>query len=284
MTLFCRVKRNSTQLIDYLYDSRKLIFNLKKRGYDYETLKKISRTVSDLDRNKLVQYKNKNNLFNSIDGKTFIYKTFFDNNIPNMHKCIQNAYNRIKSENNLINDTQIKIINRMQPNLGAILLHNFRIPGYKKYFCNQCYLNNCKICKYMNINYKIKINQNCVIPIVNNSNCNAINCIYIIFCKKCKMFYVGETINLQSRMYNHINDIKTFKPFETKDKCVPLHFRTKNHVENDFSFFVLQSNINNDEYRFQIETYYIHLIARIDRNLLINTKINKLFLINRNRT
>ena len=85
-----------------------------------------------------------------------------------------------------------------------------------------------------------------------------INCIYIIFCKKCKMFYVGETINLQSRMYNHINDIKTFKPFETKDKCVPLHFRTKNHVENDFSFFVLQSNINNDENRFQLKhTTYI---------------------------
>jgi hypothetical protein len=46
---------------DYLYHARNLIFNLADRGYKYKTLAKISRTVSKLNREDLIEYKNRNN-------------------------------------------------------------------------------------------------------------------------------------------------------------------------------------------------------------------------------
>jgi len=78
-------------------------------------------------------------------------------------------------------------------------------------------------------------------------------------------------------MYKHLYDIEKFKPFISEDKCVPLHFRTKKHNYDDFSIFILQSNIVDDDVRFQIETFYINLIKRIDHTLLINTKIPNLY-------
>ena len=96
-------------------------------------------------------------------------------------------------------------------------------------------------------------------------------------CKKLNKFYVGETKDLQQRIYKHLYDIEKFKPLISEDKCVPLHFRMNKHDYIDFSIFVLQSNIVDADVKFQIETFYINLIKRIDHSRLINTKIPNLY-------
>ena len=233
--------------------------------------------VSLIKREELLKYKNKINKFGLIDNNTFILKTNFDNSLSNVHNCIKRAYQNVSNENNKLLDTKLKIINKIQPNLGAILINNFNLPKIKNYFCSPCCLNNCKLCRFINKDYKITINDKCSIPIVNNSNCNAKCCIYILNCKKCKKFYVGETIDLQQRIYKHLYDIKKFKPFISEEKCVPLHFRMNCHNYNDFSILILQSNLFDDDVRFQTETFYINLIKRIDSTLLINSKVPNLY-------
>jgi hypothetical protein len=276
-SLFIRLRRNNSRLFNYFYHANKLILNLRDRGYSYEILRKTARMVSHLKRDDLLKYKDKSNSFGLIDNKTFIFKTNFDNSLSETHKCIQNAFHKVSNENVKLNSTKLKIINKIQPNLGAILINNFKLPKIIKYFCSSCCLNYCKLCRFIKKDYKITINDNCTIPIVNNSNCNAKFCIYFIFCKKCKKFYVGETKDLQQRMYKHLYDIVKFKPFISEDKCVPLHFRMNNHKYDDFSIFILQSNLIEDDVRFQTETFFINLIKRIDPSRLINTKIPNLY-------
>ena len=276
-SLFIRLRRNNSRLFNYFYHARKLIFNLLDREYSYKILNKTARMVSNLKRSDLLKYKDKTSSFGLVNNKTFIFKTQFDNSLPQTHKCIKNAYQKVSKESEKIFDTELKIINKIQPNLGSILINNFKLPIVRNFFCGPCCLNNCKLCRFINKDYKIIINDNCTIPIVNNSNCNAKFCIYFIFCKKCKKFYVGETKDLHQRMYKHLYDIKNFKPFISEDKCVPLHFRMNKHNYNDFSIFILQSNLVDDDVRFQTETFYINLIKRIDHKLLINTKIPNLY-------
>jgi hypothetical protein len=62
-------------LVDYLYHANNLTFQLKNRGFDIVKLKKISNMVADLNRDDLLAYKPKQNSFNLIDNKTFIFKT-----------------------------------------------------------------------------------------------------------------------------------------------------------------------------------------------------------------
>jgi hypothetical protein len=276
-SLFIRLRRNNSRLFNYFYHANKLILNLRDRGYSYEILRKTAHMVSFLKRDDLLQYKDKSNSFGLIDNKTFIFKTNFDNSLSETQKCIKKAFHKVSNENEKLNNTKLKIINKIQPNLGAILINNFKLPKIMKYFCTSCCLNYCKLCRFINKDYKIKINDKCTIPIVNHSNCNSKFCIYFIFCKKCKKFYVGETKDLQQRIFKHLYDIEKFKPFISEDKCVPLHFRMNYHKYDDFSIFILQSNLIEDDVRFQTETFFINLIKRIDPSLLINTKIPNLY-------
>ena len=162
--------------------TNKLILNLRDRGYSYEILRKTAHMVSFLKRDDLLQYKDKSNSFGLIDNKTFIFKANFDNSLSETQKCIKKAFHKVSNENEKLNNTKLKIINKIQPNLGAILINNFKLPKIMKYFCTSCCLNYCKLCRFINKDYKIKINDKCTIPIVNNSNCHYnYNCHLVLF-------------------------------------------------------------------------------------------------------
>ena len=63
--------------------------------------------------------------------------------------------------------------------------------------------------------------------IIGKLTCNSENIIYIIECKKCKVYYVGETSkSLRKRLQGHLSDIRA-----DNDKPVPEHFNAIDHNE-----------------------------------------------------
>ena len=121
-------------------------------------------------------------------------------------------------------------------------------------------------------------------PVLDNSNCKSENCIYIIFCGLCNAFYIGQTINLKDRVYNHIYCIKNFKPYLLEDfKCVSLHFNLKFHnYKKHLSFFVIKNNINSLNLRLYIESFLkLNLILDNSNRILLKTnrKEQNLYLI-----
>ena len=82
-----------------------------------------------------------------------------------------------------------------------------------RYSFNQC--NNCNICKFSENYFYINLSKNFKLPIMVNANCNTESVIYIITCKKCNIFYIGETgKKVKLRIQKHLNNIKSYLNFE----------------------------------------------------------------------
>ena len=155
----------------------------------------------------------------------------------------------------------------MQNNLSSILVHEFKYPkiyknGYKK--CNKV---DCKTCIFSNNRKFIQLNNSFILPLFDNTNCNSINSIYIIFCSFCCAFYIGQTNNIKNRIYNHIYSIRTFKPYENS-KSVGTHFNLKGHnYKTHFSFFIFKDNIEILEDRLYIEAIILYLFENLNVKL-----------------
>jgi hypothetical protein len=158
----------------------------------------------------------------------------------------------------------------MQSNLGSIFVHNFKFPFIKKFYCFKCKLNNCEICRFLNTDYVIKF-KHLSLPILCNSNCSSSRCIYIINCKLCNAFYVGQTGGpIAVRIKQHIKTIKLFTPFSPKnsDSCVSIHFNLHKHTLEHFSFYILKSDILSDDELFYTETFFINFFLKLECKVL----------------
>ena len=70
-------------------------------------------------------------------------------------------------------------------------------------------------------------------------SCELSDIVYLITCKKCQKYYVGETGRaFRSRMYEHILSVK--KPKENRITPVSKHFTDKGHSVNDLRFSILE--------------------------------------------
>jgi len=81
--LFLTIRRICSSFSDYLYFSRRIYFYLLKRGYDGIFLQKVSNSVSKLNRDNLIPYKNKISNFNT--KNSFLFKLPFEKNLNNDH-------------------------------------------------------------------------------------------------------------------------------------------------------------------------------------------------------
>ena len=62
----------------------------------------------------------------------------------------------------------------------------------------------------MHENYFLNINEY-MLPVLSDSNCNSTGVIYIIFCEKCNVYYIGESERkANSRLKEHIKSIYDF--------------------------------------------------------------------------
>ena len=77
--------------------------------------------------------------------------------------------------------------------------------------------------------------------ITHKLDCNTAGVVYLIHCKKCSIYYVGETGNpLRGRLNQHINDIKHNRPTPVAE-----HFNSSPHtIDNDFQITPLTRETN----------------------------------------
>ena len=100
---------------------------------------------------------------------------------------------------------------------------------HKFSYCNSCnfkdFLFECNTYTINNLSYTI----------IGNFSCLSINVIYLIFCNKCNIYYVGQTTNFHERLYKHLELIK--------NKCSQLvhkHFHSICNI-NNFKIFIIDS-------------------------------------------
>ena len=101
----------------------------------------------------------------------------------------------------------------MQNNISSLLVNNFKFPYRKSFSFKNCQTKNCNICIFSYKNHNIFLTERFILPILTDSDCFSENIIYFIYCNFCNTFYIGQSNNVRNRLYNHINDIKNFKPF-----------------------------------------------------------------------
>jgi hypothetical protein len=233
--------------------------------------------IALLDRNKLLEYKIKEKK----NHNNFILHGIntYDKNLINIKETFINSFKIIKYDpcfSHLL-PYNLKIYNRMQTNIGSILIHNIKslnlnIKNFKYEKCDDL---NCNVCKYNAKSNIIKFNNNHILPIDCKSSCNSNFFIYIIECTKCKVFYIGESYRtVKERIGEHINSIINFVPYFYLCTPVSTHFNLKNHSLNNFKFYIYKKDIFDDKERFNIESRTIKLIQTHYNNKVLNLYCN----------
>jgi hypothetical protein len=118
--------------------------------------------------------------------------------------------------------------------------------------------------------YYLKLKNNLLLPICINSNCKTKGFIYIIKCGLCPFFfYIGESgRTVEKRMYEHIQDIKNFKPFYNS-KNVSFHFNLFGHnYLQHLSFYIFIKNCDDVFIHLMYEKQLIYIFENLEIKLL----------------
>ena len=271
ISLFKRIRRICTLFTDFLHFSRFLYLQLINRGYNCKKLKGIIRNISNIDRNSLLPYKQTENAFIKNALKLFFK---YDKNYDFIKDYLYENFYNLSNDCTFLKNKQLVIINTVNLNIGSLLIHNIPLKKFSKFSYHKCNNINCNICKFSKTIYFFKRN-NLFLPLQSTSNCNAIGIIYIIECKKCNLFYIGESgRSVKARLSEHLSNIKRFGKnlnnslisFNSQSE-VAIHFNESGHsYQEDFSFFIFKSNIFDDSIRKSIEIDLINFfnIFKID--------------------
>jgi len=223
-------------------------------------------------------YKEKNNDFFSSVFKNVLYFDSFQFNL-NIKSIIYSCFKKVFMNNNF----KLNYIYKNNCNLNNAFVHNHKITLSKRYRTKKCLENSCKICKFIYAKDYIKVDE-AKIKLLANATCNTKNIIYIIFCKRCSIFYIGESSkSLKERTMQHINNILKFIPYKKyENKEVAKHFRTKSHKLSDFKVCVFRKDLENNEIRKNLEMDLVNRL-NINRKRCINkitSKRSKKFIFN----
>jgi hypothetical protein len=201
--------------------------------------------VSKIDRTDLLAYKQKKSL--EYDKDKILISSLFDKTY-NHNNLIIASWNETKNYFDNYNNVNLFPINNMGANLRSIFV--FKIFNEKKFFWknNYCDFRNCNICKLKYEKSFLELNNGFIIPLL-DVNCKSLNCVYIIMCLKCNIFYIGETGNLKDRISHHISNIKNFKNFKRPFTEISSHFGCLDHNIEMFKWCVFKHNIFEKEFQ-----------------------------------
>ena len=275
---FIRVRRICTDLTDYLYYSSLFAIQFIKKGYEKNRVYKIARMVGDLNRDKLIPYKSKQNNFDFFE-KIF-FKLPFSFNYLNVEKFFYNYNKDSDCFSSFFENYRVKLLYSMNSNLSKLLIHNFKTDKHAAFKYHKCQKTSCKHCPFSNTSQYIKLN-NFFLPIMCNSSCKSVNIIYILYCSKCFHYYIGETINFKERFNKHkrnilINNTEIDEAFNDGVSLVK-HFQKDHYFKTDLKFFIFKTNITDKNDRLNIETQLMHLFLKLNIPIL-NDKIPDMFL------
>ena len=282
-SLLIRIRRTCSSNLDYLFESKKLLIQLLKRGYNYFHIKKITNSIGLLPQHNFLNYKIKNNNNNSI--KTVNLFELFDNSMDFLKRSTINAFlktkNFFKTKYKYLENISLKVNFSIGTNVGAYLIHGFKNKIKNFLFkCSKCEDSTCLCCNFIIDSSYIKINK-FIFPCISNSTCSSFGVIYIIACKRCNKYYIGETKRTAFKRFSeHLKNIRSFRSNIDKslinyEKCneTTIHFNCTKHVLNeDLQFFILVNSLSNDIIRRSKETDLINYFKTLKINIL-NSKI-----------
>ena len=211
------------------------------------------------------------------DCNSILFITYFDKNLPNFTNFVNEVWKSTIANNSTLKNFKLKIVYKNYPNLLKYLVYKMKVPfSFCKFSkCNNSY---CKVCSF-SVNYKYLINKfNLPILIPSNSNCQSKNCIYFLFCKKCEMYYVGETgRTISKRITEHLYKINYLKKIVNNKNISVI---AKKILYNNFldkcgeSSLIYSHSLNNHDLnkdlRFQVfVNNFIFFRLRLETDLIL---------------
>ena len=271
--LFYRIRRICSDYYDFIDASVELAIKLLERNYLSKDIREAFFHISNLDRDKLIPYKIKRPGLDFNKDIPFFF--IFNSNFSSFKKALSSSYNNTSLKFPILNNFYYKHINNIDVNLKRFCIHNFNFSFPLQ--CKTFTCNNCRVCNFIFNSSFIRLNNNINLNFISNGSCNSSFLVYIIFCMKCKIFYVGETQNtFKQRISQHLDDIYNFIPFRRKfDKEVAVHFNLKGHnYLNDFKCAIYKDKLNDSLKRKSVEMDLINFLNKF-HSTCINIKTEK---------
>ena len=272
-SLLIRVRRFYSDDVDYWYFASKLILQLMHRGYDFNKLMPLAFTISNIDRNSLLEYKTKTRTINKTENSMF-FGTEFNGNFTELNNEISSSFQSIAAKSKFFQNYKLMLYKSMGLNINSIFVHNSN--AIRSFYKNtkRCYNDNCKTCFFVNSNNYICLKHNFYVPIQSQATSNSKNIVYIIRCLLCNEFYIGQSQKLvKIRIKQHLQAILNFKPYIKYTNEVGYHFNLKGHKYiRDFQFYVFKCDIEDVKERLSVETDLIHLFKDFNPPIM-NKKI-----------
>ncbi len=264
--ILIRYKRICSDNNNFLKIASETRSQLITRGYDPIKISKLINTLSLQPRSKFLDYKIKTNY---IISNTLYVGELFDFNTKTKKGYLYNTFNSLKEKYNILNYFKTNMFNKIQPSLGAMLGNNifssvFNLQTFNYVKCDD---KRCGICEYsMDVKF---IHQNkFFLPISSSSSCTSNEFIYFIYCDICNAYYIGESKRLvKNRIYEHLNAIKKFVPYQKHHTSVATHFNLTNHSLKNFHFFILDNGLEHIN-RLHLEKKLIKLLSSYNYNLM----------------
>jgi hypothetical protein len=313
LSLFLRIKRICSNLTDFFFHARTLFKQLLKRGYEFEFLYGILHLVSHIERKTLIDYKGK-----KIKDDQFSIRFFmsFDHNYLNLKEDTMNNFDKMKFQYKWLENFKISFTNSIMPNFKMLLIDNFNFKYNKNSFTRKCLTEKCKVCNYVTKISFLKLG-NFKLPLKVDSNCKSKGIIYIIICKKCDVYYIGESgFSASERISQHLYDIRRFLPYGTQSSIISKvvsnfsknhrpkrltreknfnicifkpyrkitevseHFNLKGHnIYSHFKFCIFDKGLNDKETRLSVETDLMNIVKLFKP--IINKKVPSFKFLNK---
>ncbi len=122
----------------------------------------------------------------------------------------------------------------------------------------------CNLWTIYNVEYIILDNQ-MLVPLMQNSNCHSKNAIYIIICTRYKVYYIGQTsATVETRIEQHLMSIRKFRTHLNFTSEIGQHLNLFGHNhDNDFRFCIFRHGIIDKDNRISIGTDLINSVHQI---------------------
>jgi hypothetical protein len=246
-SILIRIRRNCSSLVDYYFHARNVIFQLLKQKYNRNKLFSIMLNIGRKSRKELLPYKKSK--INKSSSNAIWFNVEFNNNAKSLCNVITNSFNSTKIKFDWMQTLKFKIYNTISPSIGAISIFGKRLSTPKRYFTRPCNMLNCITCDYIYEGSFFKLKNNFIIPFLKNGNCVSSNCIYVIKCTQCGLFYIGQTGQLlKKRMKQHLRAIKLFRPYLKPTTEVGYHFNLKSlPTKEHFQIAIFNSDIHDSK-------------------------------------
>lgn len=234
-----RLRRICTRETDFMDAVKTLFRALRTRGYSRPFLRRCFKTFQ-IERER-----------GETQSDLIPLITTFSTNGSFFNRQFKQNFLEIMGQTNIIPNSTVISAYRRNKNLADFLVRAKlpRMLSDKSQLLETC---------FSTLKFIRTTKDRTVVEITQTFNPHTKNCVYVVFCSKCGMKYVGETRNdLSTRSYQHRYNIKNKKEVDT---LLVSHFLK--HGLDSFKIAGLQKGINwSDRDRKQRERYWIYLLG-----------------------